>query len=166
MHVFRRNAGTLSRQAVSVALRTLEPRASELALACTAVAQHEQARFVALAQPRVSDQLRRPEAAPQQLGPLPLPSDWDADHARRLAEIERAAAVRSRTLPSPEQVTERLRSHQGASCSSGSTNRTQQDSQHGGAEQPGLQWQDIVAALRHGDLEPARGLQILTDTFR
>ena len=92
--------------------------------------------------------------------------DWDADHARRLAEIERAAAVRSRSLPSPEQVAERLRSHQGASCSSGSTNRTQHGDQHGGTEQPGLRWQDIVAALRHGDLEPARGSQILTDTFR
>ena len=163
MHVFRRNAGTLSRQAVSAAWTALDLCASDLALAHAATTQHEQARFVALAQLRVNEDFSRRKAAAQRLAPRPVPADWDADHARRLAEIERAAAVRSRSLPSPEQVAERLRSHQGASCS---TDGTQPTGQHGGAEQLGLRWQDIVTALRHGDVQPARGQQILTDTFR
>lgn len=164
MHVFRRNAGTLSRQAARVISASVDPRASDLATACAAAVQHEQARFVALAQPHVSSHAEHQAAVPQPLAPRPNPADWDShiDHARRLEEMGRSAAVRSRSLPSPEQVADRLRSHQGASCSTGSPDSPQQRD----TEQPGLQWQDIVAALRQGDLQPATRPQILTDTFR
>ncbi len=162
MHTFRRSAGTIARQASNVASSIAEASGSDCAAARIAVAQREQARFIALAQPDVSAQSAHQEAVAQRLAPLPHPADRDSDHARRVAEMERAAVGRSRPLPSPEQVAERLRSHQGASCSTGTSDQPQQ---HGTA-QPGLQWQDIVAALRQGGLEPARGPQILTDTFR
>jgi len=162
MHAFRRSAGTIARQASNVASSIVDASGADFAAARTATAQLEQARFIALAQPDVSAQHPHQDAVAQRLGPLPRPADRDSNHARRVAEMERAAAVRSRSLPSPEQVAERLRSHQGASCSTGASDQPQQ---HGTA-QPGLQWQDIVAALRQGGLEPARGPQILTDTFR
>ena len=76
--------------------------------------------------------------------------------------MERPATVRSRSLPSPDQVAERLRSNHGASCSTDIPDGPQQR----GAEQHGLRWQDIVTALRQGDIESASGPQILTDTFR
>ena len=163
MHVFRRTAGTISRQASNVVSALAESSARDIATARIAAAQLEQARFIALAQPDVSAQHAHHEAPAQRLTPLPPPPDWDGDHARRVAEMERAAAVQSRSLPSPEQVAERLRSHQGASCSTGPS---QDGPQQRGTAQLGLQWQDIVAALRQGGLEPARGPQVLTDTFR
>ena len=162
MHAFRRSAGTIASQASSAASLIVDASRTDIPAARTVAAHLGQARFIALAQPEVSAQSPHQEAVAQRLAPLPRPADWDGDHARRVAEMERAAAVRSRSLPSPEQVAERLRSHQGASCSTGTSDQPQQ---HGTA-QHGLQWQDIVAALRQGGLEPARGPQILTDTFR
>ena len=85
--------------------------------------------------------------------------EWGSDHARRLAELERASRVRDRALPSAEDVAERLRSHASASCS------TAPPAAGPRSTEP-LSWQSLVEQLRAGEQQPVERQHILTDTFR
>lgn len=100
-------------------------------------------------------------SAPQQPAP-----DRDESHARRLAELQRASRPRasSRPLPSVDEVAERLRSREGASCSSGPSSST--PAPDSAPEDPPLSWRSIVAALREGEQLPVDKARILTDSFR
>lgn len=99
-------------------------------------------------------------SVPQSSGP-----DRDADHARRLAELERASRARARPLPSVDEVAERLRSREGSGCSTGPSSSAPAP-EHGDSEEPPLSWRSIVAALREGEQQPVDKALMLTDSFR
>ena len=78
-----------------------------------------------------------------------------------------------RPLPSVDEVAERLRSHKGASCSSGGATgggSSSSSSSRGGAGAASLHpeilpWREVVAALQASQQGPVTGAQMLTDTF-
>ena len=104
-------------------------------------------------------------------------------HHRRLQEMLAAQAQQQQqqqqqrlqqsppSWPTPEQVAERLRSSQGASCSSGAAARSSlpapaddADSSSGGGGGGTLDWRQVVEAVRRNQAHIS-GDEMLTDTF-
>ncbi len=83
-----------------------------------------------------------------------------SEHSRRLREMQQAKSSRSASLPSSEEVKERLESHSTASCSSSPSPAQQAE------DAPSLDWREVVYQLRQSR-QPADQItdQMLTDTF-
>lgn len=135
--------------------------------------------FSALPQPCPMD----PSADAADQGCADLGSDAEAAYQRRLAEMGWGGSTSSSSgapgangggtsrmrrpaaaeLPTPQQVAERLKSHQAASCSAPQPASAEPGSESGGSG-VALDWREVVAAMRVAQ-QTVSGQQMLTDSF-